>query len=64
MQNVLHCELSKLTIGHELSKDLLVAFHAVDEEPLKCFLKDITEVVLGVRCSGFLERVTFNGPFS
>jgi hypothetical protein len=46
VQQVLHCEFSKLSIRHKFAKNLLVALHAVDHEAFECFLEDIAEVIL------------------
>ena len=54
VQQVLHRELPKLSIAHEFAKNLLVAFHAVDDESLEGFLEYVTEVLFRVcRCGLF-----------
>ena len=63
MEQVLHGQLPKLAISHELSENLLVAFHAVDDEALEGFLEDVAEVVLRVRGGGFLQRLALDGLF-
>ena len=60
---MLHGQLPKLAIRHELSENLLVAFHAVDDEALEGFLEDVAEVVLRVRRGRFLQRVALDGLF-
>ena len=63
VQHVLHGELPKLTVSHELPENLFITFHAINDEPLEGFLKDVTEVVLRVRRRRFLKRVTLDGLF-
>lgn len=46
VQHVLHGEFPKLAIRHDLDENLLVAFHAINDEALKGFLEDVTEVIL------------------
>jgi hypothetical protein len=63
VEQVLDRQFPKFAIGHEFSKNFLVALHAVDNEALEGFLEDVAEVVLGVRDGSFLQRIAFDGFF-
>ena len=55
VEHVAQGELPKFAIGHELSNNLLVALHAVDDEALEGFLENVAEVVFRVRGGGFFS---------
>jgi len=60
---VLDRQFPEFAIAHEFSENLLVALHAVDDQALEGFLKDVAEVILGIRGCSFLQRFAFDGFF-
>ena len=46
MQQMFYRQFAELAIAHQFAENFLVAFHAVDHQPLESFLEYVAEVVL------------------
>lgn len=61
VQQVLQRQLAKLTIRHQLAKDLFVAFHAVYDQALECLFEYVSEVIFRVGFSRLLQHLALDG---